>query len=289
MHFRIGFAGITESLIFAVMKRDQNNYGDWAVIAGSAEGLGEAYAMALANRGMNLLLVDNREGPLKNLADRLEKEQGIRTVTLLADLADPASVEKIMKEVRINGIRLLIYNAAYSRVKPFLENEPADLDAYIAVNCSAQIHLVHAFASWLKQSGRGGGMLLMSSLAGLIGMQLVASYAATKAFAWNLAEALYHELKGHGIDVMACVAGATSTPAYLATNPRYGRISPSVLKPSVVAELALNALGKKSRFIPGLNNRMNYFILTRLLPRSLASRLANKAMSGLYPDASGRL
>ena len=71
----------------------------------------------------------------------------------------------------------------------------------------------------------------MASLAGLWGAQLLAPYGATKAFNILLAESLHHELKSKNFDVMACVAGATSTPAYLGTNPRYGRIRPSVMTP----------------------------------------------------------
>ncbi len=72
------------------------------------------------------------------------------------------------------------------------------------------------------EKNKSGGIILMSSLAGLLGMQLIAPYASSKAFAWNLAEALFHELKPNNIDVMACIAGATATEAYLKTNPKYG-------------------------------------------------------------------
>ena len=113
-------------------------------------------------------------------------------------------------------------------------------------------------------------------------MQLVAPYAATKAFAWNLAEAIHYELKSKNIDVMACIAGATSTPAYLKTNPKYGWLKPAVMTPNEVAEGALNHLGKGGRYIPGFSNRMNYFILTRLLPRKVASSIANNMMGKMY-------
>jgi short-subunit dehydrogenase len=122
----------------------------------------------------------------------------------------------------------------------------------------------------------------MSSLAGLIGMQLVAPYAATKAFTWNLAEALHYELKQYNIDIMACIAGATATPAYLETLPQYGLIKPAVMKPDKVAEEALINLGRKTLFIPGLSNRISYFLLTRVLPRKVASAITNGTMRKLY-------
>ena len=68
----------------------------------------------------------------------------------------------------------------------------------------------------------------------------------------------------------------------LATDPSYGRIKPQVMDPSVVTEEAIRKLGKKARHICGFSNRINYFILTRLLPRRIASRLANRVMKKMY-------
>jgi len=97
---------------------------------------------------------------------------------------------------------------------------------------------------------------------------------------------LHHELKPHDIDVMACIAGATATPAYLKTNPKYGVFKPLLMKPGEVAETALNKLGKKTLFIPGFSNRLNYFILTRLLPRKMAASISNKMMGKMYSHFS---
>lgn len=264
------------------MSSFNEKYGPWAIVAGAAEGLGEAYSEALARRGVNIFMVDNQAVPLENLSDRLQKEYEIQTRQLIIDLADDDASEQIMGLTQELDVSLLVYNAAYSLIKPFVDHTEEELETFIKVNSSMQIQLVHAFSKRLIDQNHRGGLLLMSSLAGLIGMQLVAPYAATKAFTWNLAEALHHELKPHHIDVMACVAGATSTPAYLKTNPKYGLLKPAVMKPEVVAESALDSLGKKTLFIPGFSNRLNYFILTRLLPRKMAATIANKTMEKMY-------
>lgn len=260
----------------------KDKYGPWALIAGSAEGLGEAWSTALARREINLLMLDNQADKLALLSEKLIKEYNIQTKTLTLDLAEPEAYSKMMDLAKGHECRLLIYNAAYSLIKPFVSHTPDELDRFIEINTSTQIKLVHAFSNHLIEHKQQGGIILMSSLAGLMGMQLVAPYAATKAFAWNLAEAIHHELKPHGIDVMACIAGATSTPAYLKTDPQYGAFKPKVMKPKAVAEAALKKLGKQTLFIPGFSNKMNYFILTRLLPRKMASSIANKTMKKMY-------
>jgi short-subunit dehydrogenase len=265
------------------MQNLNKKYGSWALIAGSAEGLGEAFSIELAKKKMNLVMVDNQAEKMTILANRLEKEFNIQTTCIQIDLSRLDSSEKIMKVVENINCRLLIYVAAFSRVKPFLSNSDLEIEQYININCRTQTKLVHAFALKLKNEG-GGGILLMSSLAGLIGMQLVTPYAATKAFAWNLAEALHHELKPMNIDVMACIAGATSTPAYLSSLPKYGFFKPQVMKPEEVVTEAFKQLGKKARFIAGNSNRLNYFFLTRLLPRQLASSIANRVMARMYRE-----
>jgi len=263
----------------------KEKYGPWAIVAGAAEGLGEAYSLALAQRKINLVMVDNQPLGMQKLANRLETKYAIQTLQLHLDLSQKGTTYKILEATKNLQVGLLVYNAAFSQIKPFVDHTSEELDTFIEVNAQTQIQLVHAFLKLLIEQNKCGGVLLMSSLAGLIGMQLVAPYAATKAFAWNLAEALHHEMKPHKIDVMACIAGATATPAYLRTNPKHGLVKPLVMKPGEVAEATLKKLGKKTLFIPGFSNRLNYFILTRLLPRKMAASIANKTMGKMYAPA----
>ena len=260
----------------------KEKYGPWAIIAGAAEGLGEAYSTALAKRKINLLMIDNQGQVLHKLAGKLMNQYDIKVVFLHMDLSSPEAVNKIMKAAEKLDLRLLVYNAAFSPIKPFINYSSEEIDTFIEVNARTQIQLVHAFVKRLIADKKGGGILLMSSLAGLIGMQLVAPYAATKAFAWNLAEALNHELKPHNIDMMACLAGVTDTPALRKSNPNFGFIKPAIMSPDDVTESALKNLGKRALFIPGFSNRLNYFILTRLMPRKMAASIANKTMGKMY-------
>jgi short-subunit dehydrogenase len=125
-------------------------------------------------------------------------------------------------------------------------------------------------------------MLIMSSLGSLWGTRLLIPYGATKAFDLVFAEALHYELKEDNIDVMACVAGATSTPTYLASSPKYGWPKPLVQKPGEVAEAALKNFGKKAIYISGRNNRLNYFILTRILSRRQSAGIFNRMVGKMF-------
>ena len=100
-----------------------------------------------------------------------------------------------------------------------------------------------------------GAVVIMTSLTGNQGTPRIAAYAASKAFARVLAESLWFELKGHGIDVVACCAGAVRTPGY--------------------------ALGHGPVVIPGFVNRVATVFMTRLLPRRTAISIMGTSTDSL--------
>lgn len=260
----------------------RKKYGPWALVAGAGEGLGAAFCRSLARRGLNIILVDVKTDPMVKLSQELEAKADIQCLTIPLDLNEQETVGQLLEIMQHKDCKLLVYNAAHGPVQAFLDNTPKELDRHLQINARTPLHLVYGFAQHLVKHQKTGGIILMSSLAGLFGTQLVATYGATKAFNYNLGEALFHELKPHGIDVLACCAGAMDTPNYQNTNPRYGLLKPKVMKPKKVSEKAVKTLGKKGLVIPGFSNRLNYFILSRLLPRPVASRLFNRTMKKMY-------
>lgn len=264
------------------MKDFKNKYGEWALLIGAAAGIGEAFAYQLASMGINLVMLDKNQVALNTLNEKVSSEFKIEVRTLHLDLIDTNLSPLILNTISDLNCRLLIYNAAYSVIKKFPDHSAEDLENYIQVNMASELRLTHAFSKFLIDKGQGGGILLMSSLAGLLGMQFIAPYAASKAFTRNLAEGLYHELRPYGIQVSACIAGATSSRTYRNTRPNYGKIKPQVQKPEEVADFALRKLGTKAFYISGFSNRLNYFILTRVLPRKVAARAANRVIANMY-------
>ncbi|HEY9115457.1 MAG TPA: SDR family NAD(P)-dependent oxidoreductase, partial [Bacteroidales bacterium] len=117
------------------MQKLKKKYGSWALVVGSAEGLGEAYSTELAKRNMNLLMVDNQQEKMKALGNKLEKQFSIQTMRLTIDLSENDAVEKIMNLVEKVDCRLLLFVAAYSKVKPFFSNTKEELEKYANINC----------------------------------------------------------------------------------------------------------------------------------------------------------
>src|SRR4051812_24625266 len=187
------------------MMSPMDRYGPWAVVAGASEGIGAAFATALAARGIDLVLVARRPEPLEALAARLP----VQTVTVAADLAD--GVEPVLAATAGLDVGLVVCNAAYSPIGPFLDSDPADTARALALNCAVPLALARGYLPAMAARGRGG-FVLMSSLAGMQGSPGLTAYAATKAFGAVLAEGLWDELRAHGVDVVTAVAGAVATP-----------------------------------------------------------------------------
>jgi short-subunit dehydrogenase len=265
------------------MRKFRQRYGDWALVAGAAEGLGAAYSRILGSWGMNVILVDVDNEKMQKTAREIESSFGVTTEKIHTDLSKVESTEFVMNKVSEVGCRLMIYNAAYGPVKGFLENTVEELDYYVDLNSRTPLHLIHKFLK-SHPNGHRAGILIMSSLAGLWGTQLVVPYGATKAFDYNLAEGLHYELKDRNIDVMACCAGATDTPNYQSTRPKKNLFGPKVMVPQYVAEKALKKLGKRALYVPGFANQITYFLLTRIFPRTWSSELMNRVMYKMYRD-----
>ncbi|MDZ7605865.1 MAG: SDR family NAD(P)-dependent oxidoreductase [Cyclobacteriaceae bacterium] len=128
------------------------------------------------------------------------------------------------------------------------------------------------------------GILLVSSLAGFRGTQLVIPYAATKAFIWNLAEGLHYEFKDKGLDISVLCPGTVDTPGFRATEAKTTFFTPKPMSPLSVAEIAVAKFGRQLFIVPGLSNKFAHFLLQRVLPRKLSSKIHNDAMGGLYQD-----
>lgn len=252
-------------------------YGQYALIAGGSDGLGFAFARAAARRGLNLVLIARRKERLEAAAARLREEYEIDVISITADMADFENVKKSVSALKV-PIGLLIYNAAFAPIGLFENTDEDDLALAAAVNVKAPLLLAKHLSGPMIQKKRGG-IVLMSSLAGTQGTPKLATYAATKSFNAILAEGLWRELKPHGIDVLACCAGAILTPGY--KKAEKSKPAPGAMEAGEVAEKTLEALGKGPITVPGIINKMGRFIFIRLLTRKAAIKIMSKNTGGL--------
>lgn len=247
-------------------------------MAGASEGLGAAWAEGLAARGHALVLVARRPEVLEALAARLGA-RGTEVVALALDLGAPDAPDRIAQALEGRPLDVLVYNAAAAPAGPFLSMTPEQTRAAIDVNCRAPVGLLHRLLPGMVQRQRGA-VVLMSSLTAFQGTAYTAVYGATKAFNLSLAEALWAELEGTGVSVLACCAGATRTPGYVKAMPDG---APGELAPEQVVAEALTALKRGPLMVPGLLNRVVAFLFQRVLPRRVTIKLMASRTRSLKP------
>ena len=279
-------------------KEFRTRYGPTACIAGASEGMGFAWAEYFAARGLNVIMIARHKEPLEKAAANLRKAYGAKVETRVFDLASDGVVdfaEQLFKEN--SNIGTLIYNAAYTgATKGYFTSDTLEMaHTAVDVNVKGVLSLVHPFLKArqgllrniakrdqmaghsMPDSASGGGLVLMSSMAGLVGSAHISTYAATKAWDTAFAVGLYEELRGGnsaspGIDVLSCIAGATTTPNYLkrALKTRSRKIEQP--PDEVVAECAAS-LGVRPTCATGWVNWFGQFSMMRLVPTWAAVRI----------------
>jgi len=259
----------------------RQRYGRWALIAGSAEGMGQAYAERFARNGLDLVLLDRDEAGLKAQARALKRDHGVTVRTVPCDLADTAHVEKVLDGLAELEIGMLVFNAAAADLGAWLEVPLARKKMVVSVNVLTPLAMVDRLSRQMCARGRGG-IILTSSMSALQGAPRQGVYAATKAFDLILGETLWAELAEHGVDALAFMPGMVNTPSFKRTGASE---SASALMPPVEPEQAvteaLDALGKYPSWIPGRVWRAAAVALTKIVPRRLSIRIAADRMKQL--------
>lgn len=256
-------------------------YGPWALVAGASEGLGAAFARQIASRGVNVVLIARREKPLEALASELRNRYGVEVSTAPMDLSVPDLADRLAAVTEGRDIGLLVYNACYSVIAPFVDTALDDHLKVIDVNCRGPMTATHLMVPRMVARGRGG-VVLMSSMSAFQGTAMIASYAASKAYDIVLGEALWDELRGTGVEVLVCAAGATDTPNFRAGTPADKQRGTFPMDPNDVAQGALRQLGKGGpTWVPGRMNRAVRGALS-LVPRRLAVRFFSSTTRSIY-------
>ncbi len=264
-------------------ERFRSRYGPRALVVGGSDGIGAAFARALAARGLDLELVARREAELEAFAAELRREQGIEVSAIPADASTSEGTGEILRRTQGRDLGLVVCNAALSPIGPFLGLPLEVHQRLLDLNCRAVAVLAHGLGRRLVARGRGG-LVLLTSLASFQGSAQVAHYAASKAYVRVLGEGLWEELRHRGVDVVACCAGRVRTPTYERSRARSpGWLAPPVLEPEEVVRATLAALGRRPVVIPGRLNRIAAAVMQRLLPRRAAVARVSAATRAMYP------
>ena len=186
--------------------------GDWALVTGASAGIGWEFCRQLAARGINLVLVARREERLRDLAEQVGKEFGVRALVVVEDLATEGAAERIRCRVDAEGLRLrlLVNNAAFGRWGEFEGCTAERYRAMLDVNVVALVELTHALLPRLA-SAAPAAVINVASAAAYQPVPYMAVYAASKAFVMSFSQALHAEWRERGVLVQTLVPGPTES------------------------------------------------------------------------------
>jgi len=259
--------------------------GQTALVTGASAGIGRAFARALAQRGLDVVLVARDKTRLEALAAELG-EVGVRAEVLAADLADPRALLTVEERLRrAPAIDLFVNNAALGAAGPFADVPVAAAEAQIRVNVLAPTRLAHAALSGMRER-RSGGLIQVSSGAAFVPSLHNAAYSGTKSFLAIFSLTIAEELRRSGVAVLTVFPGFTRTEFQQRAHFDVSRV-PAFLWQSAddVAQASLSAYEAGRDFlVPGLHNKLA-IALSHLVPYAWLGRLAG-LVARLTPQSS---
>ncbi|TWU29877.1 SDR family oxidoreductase [Bythopirellula polymerisocia] len=203
-----------------------------ALVTGANRGIGKAIVEGLLDRGAAKVYAAVRK---PSSADELVSEYGGRVVPIEFDLEKPESIEAAAKAA--SDVTLVVNNAGVLRVaSPLAEDAVDALKFEMNVNVYGLIRVAQAFAPVLKKNG-GGGFVQLNSVASLRSFPDFATYAASKAAAYSITQALKTMLSDDGIQVVSVHPGPIATD--MASNAGLDEVAEP---PSLVADAIIDAL-----------------------------------------------
>ena len=193
------------------MTKSSQIEGKVAVVTGASAGIGAAIARALAAAGAKLVLSARRGERL----DALAAELGRDVATLPADIADPATAERLLglAKSRFGAADILVNNAGILRVGPLDTVDLKAIEEMVAINYTAVVRSSYVFARAMKAAGSGIIVNLSSIGAGIVAPG-VGVYGGLKRALEMFTDALRIELVGTGVRVGFVAPGTTATEIF---------------------------------------------------------------------------
>ncbi|NKY09683.1 2-dehydro-3-deoxy-D-gluconate 5-dehydrogenase KduD [Cellulomonas hominis] len=185
--------------------------GKVALVTGAARGLGQGAALALAEAGADIAVLDHVAGT--ETADAV-RALGRRAVVLERDLVHttPEDLDAAVQAVvdGLGRIDVLVNNAGIIRRAPLLEHPASDWDDVLAINLDAVFHLSRSAARRYVAQG-SGKIINIASMLAFQGGILVPGYTASKHAVAGVTKSLANELAAHGVNANAIAPGYMAT------------------------------------------------------------------------------
>ncbi|XP_038053152.1 inactive hydroxysteroid dehydrogenase-like protein 1 [Patiria miniata] len=222
-------------------------FGKWAVVTGSTDGIGKAYAQALASHGVNIILISRSADKLKKVAKDLETNFNIKTKTIQADFSQGGEIyDDIERQMQGLQIGILVNNVGAMDIPQYFLNMKSErLWQLININIGAATLMTKILMPQMVERKRGA-VVNISAAASIHPNPQLAVYHACKTYLDYFTRALQYEYKTKGIFIQSLM------PSYVATKMTDFKDGPhqsSLMIPSayLYAKHAVSTLGRSTQ------------------------------------------
>jgi NAD(P)-dependent dehydrogenase (short-subunit alcohol dehydrogenase family) len=187
--------------------------GKVVIVTGAAAGIGRATAVRFAGEGARLVVADVDAEGLQRLADQVAGEFGTPVTPVVADVSQDADAQRIIAAAvtEYAGPDVLVANAGIIPLGTLADSTPDDWDQVMGVDGRGMFLTCKYAVAAMRETGRGGSIVCLSSISGLAGQKGQATYGPAKFVATGLTKHLAVELAEHGIRVNAVAPGTINT------------------------------------------------------------------------------
>lgn len=239
-----------------------------AVVTGASSGIGKVYAQELAARGCHVVLVARSQDKLDAWAAEINRRYGVQAYVSAVDLSEADAPRLLAEQLAELGLTvdILINNAGFGTFGRFEDIAPEREQKEIMLNSSALVDLTHRFLPPMLK--RGDGVIVnVASMAAFMPCAYSAVYGATKAFVLSFSEALWAEVRGRGVRVLALCPGATETGFFDAVGGQDMAAGRKLSTPEQVVRTGFRGIDQGRSYI--INGRMNFVLaqMIRLISR----------------------
>jgi 17beta-estradiol 17-dehydrogenase / very-long-chain 3-oxoacyl-CoA reductase len=289
---------IVWDLLRALYKRllrsptDLNRFGRregfWAVVTGASDGIGKAFAVELAKRGFNVLMISRTESKLKAVQSEIKEKHKAKTQVeyLTFDFSDAsASYAPIAKALEGKEVGILVNNVGVNYPYPgnYLDTAPELNEQIVTVNISALNQMTRLVLPKMVAKKKGG-VINVSSLSGVVPAPMLSAYSGSKAYINFFSLCLSAEYKRSGI------AFQSITPSMVVSNMskiRSASLLRGVTTPQVIAKGSLDTLGQEIHWSPFWVHALIEYVFHKL-PLGLVLDKINQMHIGIRKRAQAK-
>jgi len=249
--------------------------GRWVLVTGASSGLGWEMTKVLAKEyGANVIPVARRLPKLEELKREIESTTQSKVHPIAADLSRLDEVDRVFREAIAAGpLYAAILNAGVSHFGDYSELSWEGFQTMLATNVTSVVRLTTQLLPYLEARREEGGLMLVSSMAGLTPVPYQTAYSATKAFLVNFGCGLHHETLPRGVSVTTFVPGGIKTE--MTSGERFEALGGWLMPPDKCAAEAVDCFQRR-RYLhaPGVFMRAGTALMGVLPKHFLTSRVA---------------